>query len=373
MVLVLAGLAVGFTMRGSLASAFNAEVARSVAEIVLAVLLFVDATDVRGGFFGRDSRSAARVLFIALPLSVVVALLFGRWLLPDPSWAVLTVIACTVVPIDFASAPSILRDGHIPEKTLVVGIVVGGALALLTNAAARRDLMTEQSKRLLIVVAPILSYGLSVGIGGNGFVSAFVCGIALNSLRRSDTFREQLASADDIGFLLAATMWFVFGCATRSGTRARYVVACVGVRVVRAHRRSSGSGHGNYLRFPLAVSRPAVAELLGSPRNTLDCVRAVGVQRPGVRRRRHDVGGGGAGGVGQHRDSRHFSPCCRTFLSAAGKARGTCRIAPEWTLICAEEPVSCGRAATARSRSTPAVGDDWRRLSVRLASLPLAQ
>jgi NhaP-type Na+/H+ or K+/H+ antiporter len=99
-------------------------------------------------------------------------------------------------------------------KALVVGIVVGGALALLTNAAERRDLMTEQSKRLLIVIAPILSYGLSVGIGDNGFVSAFVCGIALNSLRRSDTFREQLASADDIGFLLAATMWFVFGCAT---------------------------------------------------------------------------------------------------------------------------------------------------------------
>ena len=99
-------------------------------------------------------------------------------------------------------------------KALFTGIVVGGALALLTNAAERRDVMTEQSKRLLIIVAPILSYGLSIGIGGNGFISAFVCGIAMTRLRRTETFHQQVASADDIGFLLAALMWFVFGCAT---------------------------------------------------------------------------------------------------------------------------------------------------------------
>jgi hypothetical protein len=292
MVLVLAGLAVGFTVRGSLAPAFNAEVARSVAEIVLAVLLFVDATDVRGGFFGLDPRSAARVLFIAL--------LIGRWLLPDLLWAVLTVIACTVVPHRFR-------------------------FCALDSARWTHSGAGPESAQ------------------GRGGIQRWdhLAGVSVRT-------RCSLSSHPS--------------CPTGS-------VSGSGA----AHRRSSGSGHGGHLRFPLAVSRPAVAELLGSPRNTLDCVRAVGVQRPGRRRRRHDVGGGGAGGVGQHRDSRHFSPCCHTFLSAAGKPRGTCRIAPEWTLICAEEPVSCGRAATARSRSTPAVGDDWRRLSVRLASLPLAQ
>jgi len=99
-------------------------------------------------------------------------------------------------------------------KALVIGTIVGGALALLPNAAERRNVMTEQSGRLLIIVAPILSYGLSIVIGGNGFISAFVSGIAMAGLRRSETFRQQLASADDIGFLLAALMWFVFGCAT---------------------------------------------------------------------------------------------------------------------------------------------------------------
>ena len=262
-VLVLAGIAVGFSTRSSLASTLNAEVARHVAEIILAILLFLDATEIRGGLFGRDPRSAARVLFIALPVSVGLAVLLGWWLLPSLSWAVLIVLACIVVPIEFAPAQSILHDQRIPEhvrnllkveggyndgiispvficalavaagephrrtaldalnmavppviKALLVGIIIGGVLALLTSAAERRNLMTEQSKRLLMIVAPILSYGVSIGIAGNGFVSAFVCGIAMNGFRRSETFRRQLASAEDVGFLLAAGMWFVFGCAT---------------------------------------------------------------------------------------------------------------------------------------------------------------
>jgi len=262
-VLVLAGVTVGLTTRSALASTLNTEVAQRVAEFILAMLLFLDATEVRGGFLGRDPRSAVRLLFIALPLNVAFSVLIGRWLLPGLSWAVLVVIACAAAPIDFASAPSILRDERIPERVrnllkveggygdgilspvficalaiavgqphrqttldaltmavppvieaLLVGAVIGGALALLTNAAERRDAMTEQSKRLLIIAAPILSYGVSVGIGGNGFISAFVCGIVMNTLRRSETFRQQLASADDIGFMLAAVMWFVFGCAT---------------------------------------------------------------------------------------------------------------------------------------------------------------
>ncbi len=262
-VLVLAGVAVGVATRGSLESTLNAEVARYVAEFILAVLLFLDATDIRGGFFGRDPWSAVRLLFIALPLSVAFSVLVGRWLLPSLSWAVLVAIASAVASIDFAAAPTILRDERIPErvrsllkvesgygdgiispvfvcalavavgephresvrealnmsippviKALLTGVIVGGALALMTNAAERRDVMTEQSKRLLIIVAPILSYGLSIGIGGNGFISAFVCGIAMTRLRRAETFHQQAASADDIGFLLAALMWFVFGCAT---------------------------------------------------------------------------------------------------------------------------------------------------------------
>jgi NhaP-type Na+/H+ or K+/H+ antiporter len=260
MFLVLAGIAVGFLTRDVLAESLNTEAAQHIAEVILAVLLFIDATDIRGGLFGSQPRAAVRVLFIAMPLSLALSVALGLWLLPGLGWAVLLVIACVVVPTDFAPAASILRDQRVPErvrnvlnveagyndgivspvfifalalaadgsravtpmealgsavpqaiKAILVGVAVGAALALLTNAAERRGEMTDQSKRLILVAAPILAYGLSLAVHGNGFVSAFVCGIAFNVVRRSEALGAELELLDDIGFLLSAVMWFVFG------------------------------------------------------------------------------------------------------------------------------------------------------------------
>ena len=263
MILVLAGIAVGLGTHDALAETLNTDTVQPVAEIILAVLLFIDATDVRGGLFGRDPRSALRVLFIALPLGLALAVGLGLWLLPGLSWAVLLIIACVVVPIDFAPATSILRDDTIPErvrnalnveagyndgivspvfifalvlagdrshaetpidaigaalpqaiKAILVGLAVGAAVALLSNLAERRDLMTEQSKRVILVATPLIAYTLSVAVHGNGFVSAFVCGVAFIGLRRSQNVRRELDLLDDVGFLLTAVMWFVFGATT---------------------------------------------------------------------------------------------------------------------------------------------------------------
>jgi NhaP-type Na+/H+ or K+/H+ antiporter len=260
MVLVLAGLALGFSTQDVLADTLNADSAQHVAEIILAVLLFVDATDVRGGFLGANPRAALRLLFIALPLGLACSVLMGLWLLPGLPWAVLLVIACVVVPIDFAPTSTLLRDARLPErvrgllnveagyndgivspififavvlaadrthaetpldalasavphavKAIIVGVLIGAGLAVAANWAQRRDLMTDQAKRVILVAAPLLAFGASVLIDGNGFVSAFVCGIAFNYLRSSDTFAAELELVDDVGFLLAAVMWFVFG------------------------------------------------------------------------------------------------------------------------------------------------------------------
>jgi NhaP-type Na+/H+ or K+/H+ antiporter len=262
MVFVLAGIAVGFSTQDVLADALNAEIAQHAAEIILAILLFVDATDVRGGLLGRDPRSAMRLLFIAMPLGIAASLGLGLWLLPGLSWAVVLIIGCVVVPIDFAPAASTLRDKRLPErirsllnveagyndgiispififalvlagdqthaetpmqalgaavpqavKAILVGLALGAAIALVSNVAERRDLMTEQSKRLILVAAPLLAYTMSIAVHGNGFVSAFVCGTAYVGLRRSETLRRDLELLDDVGFLLTVLMWFVFGAA----------------------------------------------------------------------------------------------------------------------------------------------------------------
>ena len=268
--LVAAGAVVEYTTHGSLADTLNSETAQHVAEIILAVLLFVDANAVRSGPFGHYPRAATRLLFVALPLSLGLAVLLGMWLLPGVSVAILLVIACIVVPIDFAPIPSIVRDGQVPTRirnllnveagyndgivspvfvfalaaagqleadqgdayqggiagtfwqelgaavphvvlAILVGVCVGAGLALAANAAERRALMTEQSKRVIVVVAPALAYTLSLTVHANGFVAAFLCGIGYHYLRHSRDAERELELLDDISFLLTSAMWFVFG------------------------------------------------------------------------------------------------------------------------------------------------------------------
>ncbi len=279
--LVVAGALVEYFTHGSLADTLNSETAQHAAEIILAVLLFVDANAIRDGMFGAHPRAATRLLFVALPLSMGLAVLLGAWLLPGLSLATLVVVACIVVPIDFAPAPSIVRDRLIPSrvrdllnveagysdgiispifvfalivadveadagtaweavgdafphtaKAIVVGLCVGGGLALAANAAQRRGLMTGQSARILTVATPALAYTLSLGVHANGFVAAFLCGIGYHYFRRTEDAERDLELIEDVSFLLTALMWFVFGGVLliaywRSGLTAGVVVFCV--------------------------------------------------------------------------------------------------------------------------------------------------
>lgn len=255
--LVVVGAGIEYGTYHAVADTLNSQVAQHLAELILAVLVFVDATDVRGGLLGRDPKSALRLLGLALPLSIGLAFVLGWLLLPGLAWPVLLVLACIVVPTDFAPASRILRDARIPERVrellnveagykdgivapvlvfalalasgpeeheppmhafteaipevgiaLIVGPLVGVVLGRLANAADRRNLMTEQSKRIIYVAAPLLSYSLSVGLGGNGFVAAFLCGMALNYVRKTTDKHRELELIDDVAVLLTAFMWF---------------------------------------------------------------------------------------------------------------------------------------------------------------------
>lgn len=258
--LVVAGALVEYFTRGSLADTLNSETAQHTAEIILAVLLFVDANSIRAGLFGEYPRSATRLLFVALPLSMGLAVLLGWWLLPHVALATLIVIACIVVPIDFAPAPSIVWDKRIPARVgdllkveagygdgiispvfvfalavavspvaadswwgelgaavphavvaIVIGFCVGTGFAVATNVAARRNWMTDQSKRIIVVAAPALAYTLSLATHANGFIAAFLCGVGYRYFRHSQEAKRDLGLLEDISFLLTSSMWFVFG------------------------------------------------------------------------------------------------------------------------------------------------------------------
>lgn len=112
-VLTLAGAGLVFIDVNGFAEAVGSESAEHVVELILAVLLFVDACEVRGGVFGGEGRTIARLVLIALPLSLLAVVVSGIWILPNLNVFVLLVIACVVMPTDFAPAAALLRSPRI--------------------------------------------------------------------------------------------------------------------------------------------------------------------------------------------------------------------------------------------------------------------
>ncbi|KXO92371.1 hypothetical protein AXK57_15090 [Tsukamurella pulmonis] len=260
LVMVLAGGAVGIGAHGAIAEAINTGAAQRAAEIILAVLLFVDATHVRGSLLGRHPRLAARSLLLGIPVGLILSVAVGWLLLPHLGWSVLLLVACVIAPIDFASAPALLRDRRVPSRVrdvltvesgytdglitpvflfamywagpahggdddpapallaaapqaaiaLAVGAALGAAIAAGVRYSERTGLATASGRSLAIAATPLLTYAAAVGLGGNGFVAAFVCGIVYR-LRRGTETADDVGLTDDVGFLLAAAMWFVFG------------------------------------------------------------------------------------------------------------------------------------------------------------------
>ena len=265
LVMVAGGIATGLVVGDGFAARLDTGLAERVVELVLAVLLFVDATIVRDGFLGGERRIVARLLFLALPMTAALAYLIGLPLLPTRSTAIVFTIACVVMPLDFASAPHLLKDTVLPLRVrhvltvesgyndglfspafafaiLFVGttehhagtpesavrqalpaavyaVLVGIGIGTVTGAVLRRAEESRWTNPATVGIAallvPVVTYAIAVYFGGNGFVAAFLAGIAY---RRARAGREgaaipesEFADVEALGTVAALIMWFVFG------------------------------------------------------------------------------------------------------------------------------------------------------------------
>jgi NhaP-type Na+/H+ or K+/H+ antiporter len=229
-------------------------------EVVLAVVLFVDATEVEGGFFGKEPKLTARLLLIALPLSLVLAVAFGALTFPSADFWILAVIATVVMPTDLAPVVSLVRDRRIPSRlrdllnvesgfndgfiaplflfavaaahaasdestpdlealieavpAFVIAIAVGAAVGfgggwVITRAYARG--WTEApALRIAVLTLPLVSYLVAVGFKGNGFVAAFVAGLLFRPAAKRLP-KDALHLVEDTSVLLGLLVWFLFG------------------------------------------------------------------------------------------------------------------------------------------------------------------
>lgn len=232
------------------------------AEIVLAYLLFVDALEVRGSLRSHFTGVPARLLGIALPLSLIFVLVVGLSLPLGLSVAVILAIACISVPADFSPETSIVRDERVPARVRrwlsiesgyndglvspfllaavafaavgstsnagrafavalpagAIAIAVGGVLGAVIGSAIRfadnHGWTEPQSMRIAFIAAPLLVFGAAVMLRGNGFVAVFVAGVAMRVTRGSGPRAEaEIALLEDLAWLLNLLLWLAFGFA----------------------------------------------------------------------------------------------------------------------------------------------------------------
>lgn len=233
--------------------------AEHAVEVVLAILLFVDATEIPGGVFGREPRLTARLVGVALPLTMLAAFGVGFLLLPGASAWLLALVATVVSPTDLAPAAAMIRDRRVPARlrellnvesglndgmvapvflfclaaaeahggsgvaadalvdaipgvlvAIASGVAVGLPGAWLLTRAWSSHWTQPTALRLGVAALPLMAYGLSIVFSGNGFVAAFVAGVVFGAAAR-DLPDYALNLAEDVGLLLSLVVWFVFG------------------------------------------------------------------------------------------------------------------------------------------------------------------
>jgi NhaP-type Na+/H+ or K+/H+ antiporter len=233
---------------------------RTLAEVTLVLVLFHDAAELQPRELRSDSVFTARLLLVGLPLTIGAGCLLAQALFPEIGVWLALLLAAALAPTDAGlgaatvlnpAVPARVRrilnvesglndglatpvvlfavaaatgfaDGSIEHGLLsgvlevAVGAVVGASVGYLAGRLvelARNRRWAERGLLPLATVAvPVLCYYGAHGLGGNGFIAAFVAGTAYAASQTSvpdahDTVGYTGLTSTFLGF----GVWMVFG------------------------------------------------------------------------------------------------------------------------------------------------------------------
>ena len=284
-------VAAGFLM-GPLGLAwFDGDVSRTelrvIADLTLALILFIDAANADFGILKRHFRIPTRMLLFGLPgviflgtitaallfdtLSLFEAAILGTMLAATDAALGKGVIANRSVPTQIREGLNIesgLNDGlcvpvlfvfialalgssaeggstmlalKLVLQELGIGLVVGLILTAAGIWALRwcqgRGWVTDIWKQVTVVALAIACFAVAQSLHGSGYIAAFTGGLLFGYKAKESTHRLVLAS-EGTGETLALLTWFVFG-ATVIGQSFQYftwemlVYALLSLTVIR--------------------------------------------------------------------------------------------------------------------------------------------
>ena len=259
MVFTAAGLLVGVDALGLVDPSRTGVEVKVLAEATLTVVLFSDASRIDLHALRSALGVPARLLGIGLPLTIVLGFVAALTLLGDLAWPEALVLAILLAPTDAALGQIVVTSTRLPvgirqslnvesglndglcvplflialaiaqaeegaighghavqlvaEKIgygIVFGVLAGALAAAIIVYGGARRLVADPWLQIVPLAAALLAFGSAEGVGGSGFIAAFVGGATFGWLRRHRG-GDVSYLAEQVGALLAATTFIVFG------------------------------------------------------------------------------------------------------------------------------------------------------------------
>jgi NhaP-type Na+/H+ or K+/H+ antiporter len=229
---------------------------RRLAEATLAVVLFSDASRINLRALRHEAAMPLRLLGVGLPLTIVLGtlvalILFGSFSLSDA-----LILGVILAPTDAGLGSAVVTDTRLPQRVrqslnvesglndgicvplllivlatasgaggashpakviaeeigygVIGGLASGLLAAFIVIFAGRKGLIEHRWRQIIPVAAAVLAYGIAIGLGGSGFIAAFVAGIVFGLIAR-DSVISTMRFTEEAGALLDTVTFLVFG------------------------------------------------------------------------------------------------------------------------------------------------------------------
>jgi NhaP-type Na+/H+ or K+/H+ antiporter len=235
---------------------------RVVADLTLALILFIDAANANLGILKRNIKIPSRMLGIGLPFIILLGFGFGTLIFDGLTLYELAILATMLAATDAAlgkavvtnkAVPAPVREGLNAESGLNdgicvpilfvfialavgsnvqgssmglalklvgeeigIGLIVGLGLAASGSWFLRfcweRGWITDIWGQIPVVALSMGSFALAQSLHGSGYIAAFTGGILFGHLAKKSTHKLVFA-AEGIGETMALFTWVIFGAA----------------------------------------------------------------------------------------------------------------------------------------------------------------
>jgi NhaP-type Na+/H+ or K+/H+ antiporter len=233
---------------------------RVLADITLALILFIDAANANLKVLRRNWEIPGRMLLIGMPLVILLGVVIGRYIFPGMSLFELCILATILAATDAALGKGVITNEDVPSrvrealnaesglndglavpvlfvfialatnagvgqdnnslalgllaKELGIGLAVGVGLTLIGSRLAqwcsRHGWLSDVWTQVFVVGLALACFATAQSLHGSGYIAAFVGGLLFGNLSGSDT-HKLVHSAEGIGEMLAMAIWVIFG------------------------------------------------------------------------------------------------------------------------------------------------------------------